>query len=124
MIQRIGNIALIIILLCATTGMVVKKHYMHGELYSTAIFSNPDSCCIDDTTCECCHEENSKLKIDQSFRNSSQQQLAKVYDQPAQIIWNPTEKPVASFLREISFPPPPLRKAGVSLHTLMQVFLL
>ena len=124
MLNRIGNIALIIILLCATTGMVVKKHYMFGELYSTAVFSNPESCCADDDLCECCHEESTSYKIDQSFRISSQQQVVKVFDQPAQILWNPITQPAESSLKEHFIHTYRLQKNGLSLQPLMQVFLL
>jgi len=38
-----------------TLGFTVNKHYSGGELFSVALFSEPESCCED--FCSCCDEE-------------------------------------------------------------------
>jgi len=92
MLQRFGNILLIAVVLCATTGLAVQKHFMHGEIYSTALFSSPESCCVDDLVCECCDEESGILKIEDTFR-TSEQQTVHINNQPAKILRQPETQP-------------------------------
>jgi len=92
MLQRLGNILLIALVLCATTGLAVQKHLMHGEIYSTAVFGSPESCCVDDLVCECCDEESDILKIEDTFRTSKQQTLP-AGAQPAIILRQPETQP-------------------------------
>lgn len=92
MLQRLGNILLIAVVLCATTGLAVQKHFMQGELYSTAVFSNPESCCVDDLVCACCDEESGILKIEDSFRTSKQQTIP-FNTQPTSILRYPEAQP-------------------------------
>lgn len=41
------------ILLFSTIGVVINKHYSGGELFSTALFVEAESCCAS----SCCHEK-------------------------------------------------------------------
>lgn len=41
------------VLLFSTIGVVVNKHYSGGELFSTALFVEAESCC----SSSCCHEQ-------------------------------------------------------------------
>lgn len=75
MIQRLGHISLICMVLFATTGFVVNKHYMDGELYSASLYSNPESCCIENDLCACCQEESHLVQVDNSLPASGQQTL-------------------------------------------------
>lgn len=71
MLQKTGNILLALLVLCTTTGMVINQHYSNGELYSTSIYSNPDSCCDNDTEeVNTCHEESVVFKVKDYFRAS------------------------------------------------------
>ena len=44
-----------------TLGFTVNKHYSGGELFSVAIFSEPESCCED--VCSCCDEESETIQF-------------------------------------------------------------
>ena len=51
-----GNIIhlfIAIILLVSTIGVVINKHYSGGELFSTALFVEAESCC----SSSCCHSQ-------------------------------------------------------------------
>jgi hypothetical protein len=124
MIRDIGNILLIVILLFATTGMVVQKHYMHGELYSASLFSRADSCCTDEKDCsEDCHDESEVLKLENTFRGSGQPQV-KANLQPAGIIQPESSRsqaisPAGHVSSKLKLPGP-----GISPQKKLQVFLL
>jgi hypothetical protein len=42
-------------------GITVNKHYSGGELFSFAIFGEPESCCAD--VCNCCDEETQTIQF-------------------------------------------------------------
>jgi hypothetical protein len=50
-----------------TLGFTVNKHYSGGELFSMAIFGEPDSCCED--VCDCCDENSETVQflVDYTF---------------------------------------------------------
>ncbi|MBS3768895.1 MAG: hypothetical protein V5A47_01245 [Bacteroidales bacterium] len=75
MIKNLGNILLSMIVLCATTGLAVNKHYSNGELFSASLYLNPEICCQNEDFCYYCHEETEVFKITDFFRNSSKQNL-------------------------------------------------
>ena len=66
MLKRISHIALSLVLLATTVGMVVSKHYCHENLVSVSFFTDADSCCDMDN---CCHTETlvHQLKADFSI---------------------------------------------------------
>ena len=43
------------IFILVTLGFTINKHYSSGELFSFALFAEPESCCAD--ICSCCEEE-------------------------------------------------------------------
>jgi len=49
--SRIIHLIVAIVLLVSTIGVVINKHYSGGELFSTALFVEAESCC----TSSCCH---------------------------------------------------------------------
>ena len=73
MIRKTGNIILTLLVLCTTTGIIVNQHYSDGELYSTAAYSNPESCCEteEEENANMCHEESKVYKVKDYFRASS-----------------------------------------------------
>ena len=73
MIRKTGNIILTLLVLCTTTGIIVNQHYSDGELYSTAAYSNPESCCEteEEENANMCHEESKVYKVKDFFRTSS-----------------------------------------------------
>jgi hypothetical protein len=44
-----------------TLGFTVNKHYSGAELFSMAIFSEPESCCAD--VCDCCDEKSETIQF-------------------------------------------------------------
>jgi hypothetical protein len=50
---KIIHLFIAFVLLVSTIGVVINKHYSHGELFSTALFVKAQSCC----TSSCCHHK-------------------------------------------------------------------
>ena len=55
------NILFTVVFTVLTIGFTVNKHYSGGELFSLAIFSEPESCCAD--VCDCCDEESDTVQF-------------------------------------------------------------
>ena len=68
-IKKFGHIIMILLLLISTAGVSINKHYSGGELFSTAIFIEADSCC--ETPCGCCDEKSEFFKVEADFLTSS-----------------------------------------------------
>ncbi len=68
-IKKIGHIIMILLLLISTAGVSINKHYSGGELFSTAIFVEAESCC--ETPCGCCDEKSEQIKVDTDYITSS-----------------------------------------------------
>ncbi len=69
-LEVIGNVFVAIMLMIATTGMTMHKHYCLGQLKSIEINHKAESCADrmgleDEADCSmhCCKEESSQLKI-------------------------------------------------------------
>jgi len=50
--KRVINIIVSIVFLISFIGIQVHKHYSHGKLYSSAIYTEAESCCENMETCE------------------------------------------------------------------------
>lgn len=109
--------------LFATTGFVVNKHYMNGELFSASLYSNPETCCVDDDFCACCYEESHVVKVDHSFLTSKEQLLESI-QQPARHILNNITIPHFQILTGTFYPvfKPPYPRAAI--QEWLQIFLL
>ena len=64
MLKKIGHIVLSLLLLLATTGMAVSKHYCGDSLVSTVLFGEADPCCESGS---CCQNESSFYQLDEDF---------------------------------------------------------
>jgi hypothetical protein len=66
-LKRIFQIAFVFVFTLITVGITVNKHYSKGELFSIAIFSEPESCCAH--PCNCCDEESETIQflVDYTF---------------------------------------------------------
>ena len=64
MLRSFSHIILSFLLLAATTGMAVSKHFCDEFLISTSLFSEPDTCCDDGN---CCHNETAFYQVDEDF---------------------------------------------------------
>lgn len=69
--RRIANTFLAVLLLVATTGVTLNKHYCLGRLQSVAVFVNANPC---DTGMEdpmpCCEDTSEELKVDEMTKSS------------------------------------------------------
>ena len=69
LIKKFGHIIMILLLLISTAGVSINKHYSGGELFSTAIFVEAESCC--ETPCGCCDEKSEQIKVEADYLASS-----------------------------------------------------
>ena len=60
MLRRFSHIILSVLLLTATMGMAVSKHFCSGTIVSLKLFGESKSCCGDS---DCCHNENHFYKL-------------------------------------------------------------
>jgi hypothetical protein len=64
MIKKIGHIILSALLLVASVGLAISKHYCSGNLVSTSIFGEAESCCGDS---DCCHNESEVYQMHEDY---------------------------------------------------------
>ena len=69
MLKKIGHISLIILLLLATSGVNIYRHYCGSVLMKETVLLPPSPCCSDH--CKSCHNEVSHLKVTDNFETSS-----------------------------------------------------
>jgi len=58
-------------LLAATTGMAVSKHFCNGLLVSSSVFAEADSCCDKD----CCRDHSEFIQLDEDFQLSESPEI-------------------------------------------------
>ena len=54
MIKKIGNIVIIFLLIIATGGIPITRHYCGSVVMSFSVYSTPTSCCV--SHCTKCHD--------------------------------------------------------------------
>ena len=64
-LKKIANILFVTLFTAITVGITVNKHYSGGELFSFAIFGEPESCCAD--VCNCCDEETETIQFQADY---------------------------------------------------------
>lgn len=69
LLKQIGNILLIVILLLATTGVTMHKHYCMGRLKNVSFYEEAHSCMklagMDDSCpMDCCKDTSEEFRID------------------------------------------------------------
>ena len=62
--KKFNHIAFTLLLLLATTGMAVSKHYCGDSLISTVLFGEAEPCCDSGS---CCHNETAFFQVDEDF---------------------------------------------------------
>ena len=72
MIKIASHIILSLLLLLSTTELAVSKHYCGGELISTSVFTEADSCC---DSGDCCKNETEVFQLDEDFSVSTALEL-------------------------------------------------
>jgi hypothetical protein len=65
MLRKAGNIAIILLLLVATGGLPVTRHYCGTAQMSFSIYSTPKSCCA--SHCDKCHNVFKFTKVNENF---------------------------------------------------------
>jgi hypothetical protein len=69
MIKKTANIAIVILLLIATSGVPVTRHYCGRSLMSFSIYSTPKACC--EGSCDKCHSIFKFSKVNDNFMAGS-----------------------------------------------------
>jgi hypothetical protein len=69
MIKRAGNIAIMILLLLATGGIPITRHYCGSSEKSFSVFSTPKACC--NGQCDRCHNVFKFSKVNDAFEAGS-----------------------------------------------------
>lgn len=59
--RRIFHILIAFVFLALSVGIVVNKHFSAGELFSVALFGEPESCC--EMPCDCCDNESELYQL-------------------------------------------------------------
>jgi hypothetical protein len=69
MIRKIGHIVVSAILLFATVGLTIDKHYCGSRLVSTSIMGDTEACC--DMEGGCCHDESNTFQLTADYNISN-----------------------------------------------------
>lgn len=75
MLKRISNILIALLLLTATTGLTIDRHYCGNRLVSVSLGKSPDCC----KTPGCCHHHIRHIKVIDSFQASEFSNEIKVF---------------------------------------------
>ncbi|MCF8303528.1 MAG: hypothetical protein K9I94_09670 [Bacteroidales bacterium] len=70
MLRKIIHILITVLLLTATTGFTVSKHYCGDTLVSFSLYTQAAACC-DDISDECCHDVSEHFQVEQEFVSTS-----------------------------------------------------
>jgi len=65
MIKKVGNIVIILLLLIATGGIPITRHYCGTGVMSFSVYSTPKLCC--DRHCHKCHDVLKFSKVNDDF---------------------------------------------------------
>ncbi len=79
MLKKAGNIAIILLLLIATGGIPVTRHYCGKAEMSFSVYSTPKSCCTGH--CDKCHNVFKFSKVNDNFEagsSASAQELTEI----------------------------------------------
>jgi hypothetical protein len=123
MLKRFSHISLSLLLLVATMGFTVSKHYCGDALVDISYNENADACC---DTGSCCHNETQIFQLDEDF---SAPQIASTPDLQEFVVFGFTvfaveqtpAKQIAETFYQNNSPPPLTATEALSLR---QVFLL
>ena len=71
MLKRLVHIISVLLLLTATTGFTLSKHYCGTDVVSVSINSEAEPCCDDMGNSDCCHNETEHFQLKVDFVNSN-----------------------------------------------------
>jgi hypothetical protein len=89
MFRKILNIFIVCLLVVATTGVTVAKHYCSGRLVSTTLSGDHKKCCGEG--CKSCHDQIKNYKVTEDYNPSSYKikevtkNILQVFDFPVNI---------------------------------------
>jgi hypothetical protein len=66
MLRKTIHIIISALLLTATTGYTVSRHYCGDTLVSFSLFAEAEACC-EDVSGECCHDVSEHFQVEQEF---------------------------------------------------------
>jgi hypothetical protein len=81
MVKRISHIIISFLLIVATTGVTLTRHYCGNQLISSSVLGKAHNCC--GTHCKSCHDEISSFRVTDNFVAS-----AFKMDQAQQLVLN------------------------------------
>ncbi|MDZ7738050.1 MAG: hypothetical protein U5K32_03070 [Bacteroidales bacterium] len=70
MIRKVAHMAISVLLLIATAGITVSRHYCGDNLMTVAVMNTPDPCCEQES---CCHNETEVYVLDSDFTYTSEE---------------------------------------------------
>lgn len=70
MLRKTIHIILTALLLTATTGFTISKHYCENTLVSYSLYTEAEACC-EDISDECCHDVSEHFQVKQEFVTTS-----------------------------------------------------
>lgn len=73
MLGKIAHLAISVLLLFATAGITVSKHYCGDNLKSVALMNSADACCDMNS---CCHYEAHVYMLDSDFTHRSEEPVS------------------------------------------------
>jgi hypothetical protein len=117
MLRKTSHIIFSAMLLFATVGVAISKHYCSGNLVSTSIFTEAESCCDDD---DCCKNETDFFKLDEDYSLVAVSEVPQTAELEllgfAVLVYNFTfvETEVAEVFLEADLPPPPKIQTALS----------
>ncbi|MDB4584061.1 hypothetical protein N9164_12975 [Draconibacterium sp.] len=117
MLRKTSHIILSALLLFATVGLAISKHYCGGDLVSTSFFKEAKSCCGDS---DCCHNESAFFHLDEDYSLASVAEVTQsaefeLVDFVIQVYnFNATETEETEDLFFADSPPPPKIQTALS----------
>lgn len=79
MLRKISHIAITLLLLFATVGVVISQHYCNGSLVDTSIITETSKCC-DMANGSCCHNESTFYQLDEQYVITHVQEAPKLIE--------------------------------------------
>ncbi len=70
-LKKAGHIAITLLLIIATSGVTISKHYCGNALTGLSIFSSPKDCC--NGPCKDCRNETKTIKVTDTFESADNQ---------------------------------------------------
>ncbi len=78
MISQLAHISLVVLLLTATTGVAISRHYCMSRLLSMSIGETTKSCCNEAEAMGCCHNETEQVQVEDDFNPSDVTSLQQI----------------------------------------------